>query len=167
MEQNDMMARAFDRAVSYYPYIARRAKDHFVYTVEYNTLGVSAQQSEQQFTVENSSDFIVLALAYTYATAAAGTTEQTYPLPLVQIRDSGSGANWFSGNQPLGNVAGRGSQADSAGPMILPHPRWVQAGSQVTVQATNLEATARRLWIGFIGCKVYRGLRPMPGQAET
>lgn len=132
-----------------------RGRDFFVYSVDYNTLAASAVQSTQSYQVDVDSDFLCLAMSYVVATTAAGTTEQTFPLPTIMVRDSGSGAAWFNLAQNLGNVAGR-QTVDGAGPYRLAYPRLVVAGSAVTVELTNLEATARRLWIAFHGMKIFR-----------
>jgi hypothetical protein len=105
--------------------------------------------------VANDVDFLVLGLSCEVATAAAGTTEQTYWPFLIMISESGSGNKWFDSSQHLNNVAGRGS-VDGLGYRPLPYPRFVQGATQVLVELTNLEASARRVWITFHGCKLYR-----------
>ncbi len=162
MSKQAAVVRAFDGITAFYPWIANRQKDYYVYAVEYNTLAVSAVAAQQSFNIDRDSDFIVLSMSVVMATAAAGTTEQTFPLPLAQVQDSGSGQNWFNTTQNLGNVAGR-MTVDGAGPYILEHPRWCNAGAQVIVSLTNLEATARRIWLAFHGCRVYRGMNPIGG----
>lgn len=131
-----------------------RRADYFGYSVEFNTLAISAVGSPQTFQVDNDQDFLVLGLSCEEATAAAGTTEQTYWPVLIQISEN-TGANWFSDKQHLHNVAGRGS-VGNPNYTPLPYPRFVSGGSTVTVRLDNLEATARRLWILFHGVQIFR-----------
>lgn len=132
----------------------RRAADYFITSVEYNTLALSAVAAPQTFQVQNDADFLVLGISAVEATTAAGTTEQTYWPVLIRIFDSGSGASWMDNPQHLHNVAGRGT-VDAMGYRPLPYPRLVTAASAVTVELTNLEATARRIWISFHGVKIF------------
>lgn len=130
--------------------------EYFGYSCEWNTLASSAVAQPDTFTVANDVDFLCLGLAVIEATAAAGTTEQTYWPVTVNIFESGSGNRWYDAPQHLHNIAGRGS-VDGLGYRPLPYPRFVQGATEVTVELTNLEANARRLWLIFHGCKIYRG----------
>lgn len=133
----------------------RRKRDYFGYGVEYNTLAASAVASEQQFQVQADADFFCLSISAIEATTTAGTTEQTYWPIVLNIFDSTSGSTWFNTFVHLNNVAGRMAN-DGRGPHQLEFPRLVEAAGAVTVQLTNLEATARRIWILFHGCKIWR-----------
>lgn len=141
----------------------KRGRDFHIYSVEYNTLAASASAAEQQFVVQDNTDFLVLELSCVGATAAAGTAEQTFWPVLAQIVDTGTGQNWFSAPQHLHNVFGRPS-FDGAGSHVLKAPRFIPATSTVTVQLTNLEATARRYWLAFIGVKVYKNQKFDPDE---
>lgn len=157
--------RAFDKITAFYPEIAERRRDYGVYGFDFNTLAASAAGQEETENIDRDSDFIVTAIDAVITTDAAGGTEQSFPECLMQIRDSGSGQNWFNRSQHMGNVVGR-NVVDGHGPLELARPRWIPAGSAVTVILQNLEATARRIWISFHGDKVYRGMDPieeMPG----
>src|SRR5438093_747720 len=87
-----------------------RARDFFCFDLDYNTLNASGQTSDQ-FTVQNDSDFLVLSIQGTAATAAAGTAERTYWPYLISIQDTGSGAQWFGGDGAgfthMQNIVGR------------------------------------------------------------
>lgn len=133
-------------------YWNRRA-DYYAYSVEFNTLGVSATASDN-FQVDVDQDFLCLGLAAEETTTAAGTTEQTYWPVLVDIFEN-TGANWFDATQHLHNIAGRGT-VDGMGYRPLPYPRFTSGGSTVTVRLQNLEATARRIWITFHGVQIFR-----------
>ena len=153
--------KAFDRIVSFYPQLADRRKDFFSYTIDYNTIAASAVSAENGFNVDSERDFVVLELSYVMATAAAGTAEQAYPSVTIQIADASSGMNWLSAPTHLMNLFGKLASGAAGGTGVheLPHPRWVSAGSRVTTSVTNLEANARRLWLSFHGCLIYRGLQ--------
>lgn len=129
--------------------------DYFVYSVEYNTLGASAVNVAQSFQVQADSDFLVLGLSGLMATAAAGTAEQAFWSVVGRIFDSGTGAAWFDQLQNFHNIFGRGN-VDAQGMRVLPYPRFVEASSVVTVEATNLDANARRFWLSFHGLKIFR-----------
>lgn len=152
-------SRAFDRITSFFPQTARREKDFYTFGVEYNPLAASVQQATRQFAVDNDADFVVLSISMVLTTDVGAGTEQTFPEALMQVMDSGSGANWFNPTQHMGNVTQR-MTVDGQGPWILECPRWINAASQVTVTVTNLEATDRRLWLAFHGAKIYRGMNP-------
>lgn len=135
-------------------YWARDA-EYFVYSCEWNTLAASAQGQADQFTIANDVDFLVLGLNVVEATTTAGTTEQTYWPVLVNIFESGTGNRWFDAPQHLHNIAGRGT-VDGLGYRPLVYPRFIQGATEVSVELTNLEATGRRVWMSFHGCKIYR-----------
>lgn len=138
-----------------------KARDWFSYNLDFNTLAAGAVGQEATFTVQNDSDFLVLAVNVQAATAAAGTTELAYLPFLMQVRDTGSSANWFDSFTHIQNVTQR-VQRDAAGavaPCPLEIGRLIVAASSVTVQLTNLDgANARRVWLSFRGVKVYRKL---------
>lgn len=136
-----------------------RARDWFSYNLDYNTLAAGANAQEASFNVQNDSDFLCLAIVGKAATAAAGTAEQAEWTFLIQLRDTGSSANWMDSFTHLSNIVGRGaiSAAGGVAPIPLDHPRFIPAASAVTVQLTNLDgANARRVWLSFRGIKIYR-----------
>jgi len=55
----------------------------------------------------------------------------------------------------LHNVFGRGT-VDGMGYKPLPYPRFVSGGSTVSARLQNLEATARRIWLAFLGVQIFR-----------
>jgi len=132
-----------------------RDAEYFVYSCEWNTLALSAQGQADSFAIANDVDFLVLGVSVIEATAAAGTAEQAFWPVLVMISESGTGNKWFDSLQQLHNVAGRGN-VDGLGYRPLVYPRFIQGGTEVNVELTNLEATARRVWMSFHGCKIYR-----------
>lgn len=142
-----------------------RARDFFSFNLDFNTLGVSTTATDQ-FIVQNDSDFLVLSIQGTAATAAAGTAERTFWPYLISIADTGSGAQWFGGDgngfthiqNQVGRISG-GTAGIACDYAMLEHPRFVPAASTVTVVVNNLSANADRLWLSFRGVKVYRSLR--------
>lgn len=142
-----------------------RARDWFVFNCDYSSatavLAVSAVAQEQSFQTQNDSDFLVLAIVATSATVATPPVENAFQTITLQIRDTGSSANWFDRFTNIQNIAGRMSMgsAGSQSPGLLEHPRFVPAASQVTTQLTNLTATAAQVWVSFRGIKIYRTLQ--------
>ena len=132
--------------------------DWFVYSIEANPLLASAANVPFNFTIDNDSDFLVLSMAVVETQTPAFQTEVAFPPVLIRIQDTGSGALWQDAPQHITNMAGKNA-VNGAGPTVLEVPRWVQASSTVTVELTNLEATDRRLWLAFRGCKIYRTMR--------
>src|SRR5579859_430225 len=74
-----------------------RARDFFSFNLDYNTLNASTTTTDQ-FTVQNDSDFLVLAITASAATSGAGTAERAFLPYLISIQDTGSGAQWFGGD---------------------------------------------------------------------
>lgn len=154
--------RAFDPVTSFYPMLAERSRDYGVYGVDFNTLAASSPGQEASFNIDRDSDFIVLGIAGVETTDTTASTEQSFWEILMQVQDNGSGQNWYNSPQAMVNVVGRNA-VDGHGPLWLPRPRWINAGSTVTVTLRNLEATARRVFVSFHGEKAYRGMRPGTG----
>lgn len=143
-----------------------RARDFFVWNLDYNTVALGAIAQTDAFTQQNDSDFLLLGINAHATTTAAGTTEQALLNFLVSIQDSGSGQNWFGGDDGgfghAMNIFG-GLNISVAGdkfPGWLEYPRFIPAASTVTVSVTNLDAAnARRLFVSFRGIKIYRSVR--------
>ena len=132
--------------------------DFFVYSMDLNPLVASAVNQRGQFVVDSDSDFLTLSLAVVETQTPAFATEVTFPPVLVQLQDTGSGANWFDNPQHIANVFGRNA-VNGPGPTACDVPRWIAANATVTGQFQNLEATDRRLMLAFRGVKVYRTMR--------
>lgn len=143
-----------------------RARDFFIWNLDFNTVAAAAVGQTDSFTQQNDSDFLLLAISAHCTTTAAGTTEQAEQNFLISIQDSGSGQNWFGGDDNgfghIMNIAGglQTSQAGDIQPGYLEHPRFIPSASTVTVAITNLDAAnARRLFLSFRGVKIYRSVR--------
>jgi len=130
-------------------------KDFFVYGCEFLPLAASVRQNAA-FQVNEDSAFLIVAAARLYLTDANAIIAGDQALALVNIIDSGSGRSLISqttaGNDsPLDNWFGTGKN-----PAYWPFPKILRPNTQVTVQLTNLEATARNYRLSFIGFKIFR-----------
>lgn len=141
-----------------------RARDFFVWSLDFNTLGagVTANRSFEQ---QNDSDFLCLGIVSHAATTTDATAEQVYQDFLINVQDTGSGASWFGGDDAgfahIMNICG-GMRQGASGSVArgdLEHPRFLPAASTVTVTLTSFDAAARRVFISFRGVKIYRSLR--------
>lgn len=144
-----------------------KARDFFVMNCEIQFPAAAGIVSDTE-NVQNDADFLVLDIAVTAATAAAGTAEVAYLPYLIAIQDTSSGSNWFGGNSASGagfthiqNIAARLSMgtAGAADYAPLPHPRFLPRATSVTVSLNNLSANANRVWVSLRGLKVYDQLR--------
>lgn len=126
----------------------------FIQQIEYNPLAASAQGIPGTFTIDNGFDFLCTHVTE-IITNTTGDTEQTFPEHLVQISNASSGEQWTAGGfHHAANVFGRSPV--NGQPTPLAWPQLVRGGQTVTVLATNLEATARRIWMGFHGVLITR-----------
>lgn len=144
-----------------------RARDWFGFNLDYNLLAAGAVGVNQTFTVQNDSDFLCMSVWAHATTLAAATAEQAEQNFLIAVQDSGSGANWFGAENTNGfahlmNFAGARQRA-VAGAAVggwMAHPRFIPAGSTVSVALTNLDAAnGRRVFLLFEGVKIFRSLR--------
>jgi len=135
-----------------------RAHDYFEYSVDYNTLAASAVAAPRNINIDADSDFLVLSVSRVITTDASGATEQPFAEQLIRVMDSASGANWMNEFTHLDNFAGR-MAVDGFGPKWLEVPRLVIRSAAITIELTNLEAAARRIWITFHGCKIFNRIR--------
>src|SRR5258706_4524114 len=75
-----------------------RARDFFSFNLDYNTLNASSTTTDQ-FTVQNDSDFLVLAITASAATSGAGTTEPAYLSYLISIQGTRAGPQGVGGDR--------------------------------------------------------------------
>lgn len=140
-------------------------KDFFIYTVPFGIgglgvqlgagAGVTAQASVQ---IQDDSAFLIVSGARAYLTTADAPIAGDQALALISVVDSGSGrqlvgAGGSSGGSStyIENWFGTGKN-----PAYWPFPKIVKPSATLTVQLTNLEATARHYEICFIGFKIFR-----------
>lgn len=131
--------------------------DWFVYGVRWNPLAASSPRTDQSFNVDIDSHFLVLATVGQVADNPPTTLDAT-PTVLVEIQDTGAGANWFNGQQLFYNVFGS-QLSGNIPPNACEVPRFVAGGSTVTVSLQNLVAAAKQVWVAFRGAKIYKNLR--------
>lgn len=129
------------------------AKLLYTYSFDTGTLAAGATATDS-VAIEADSSFVITKGSY-FATDDAGTA-QTYnsrivPLVLMQLRDTGSGREFFDEAQPIPNLFGSGEI-----PFIFPVQQVVRANSVLRANFTSLEATNTvRIWISLIGYKLY------------
>jgi hypothetical protein len=108
------------------------------------------------FAVQEDSAFLIVAGARLYLDSSDGVIAGDQALALINVIDSGSGrsliAQTTAGNDsPIENWFGTGKN-----PAYWPFPKILRPNSVVTVQLTNLEATARNYRLSFLGFKIFR-----------
>jgi hypothetical protein len=138
------------------PPLLTAPKDFFVYGCEYLPLAISAVKQAASFQVQEDSAFLIVAAARLYLTNADAIIASDQALALVNVIDSGAGRSLISqttaGNDsPIDNWFGTGKN-----PAYWPFPKILRPNSVVTVQLTNLEATARNYRLSFLGFKIFR-----------
>lgn len=125
-----------------------KQKDYFIYSLEFLPLAASGIAAAA-VNIQSDSHFLIelitgVATDVTNATFIANVPE------LVNMTDSGSGRNFFDKPVHWNNLFGTAQL-----PGVLPFPKVINAGSTLTIQLTNLEATARNVRISLIGFKVF------------
>jgi len=137
------------RAVAMLPPMMRDTiKQYYAYTADFLPLQASLPATVP-FTVEASTDFVVVALT-AIVTDVANTTFLGNVPETVQIVDASTGMAWFNGinGTHFNNVFG-----DAQQPYFMPLPYYLRANSTVNVTLTNLEAVARNVRVAFHGFK--------------
>ena len=129
-------------------------EDFFVYSASLGNLAPAAQANVN---LQIQADAIfewVMATCYGNLHGATPPFTDAALLPVsVQLIDSGSGRQLFSGAIPITSFAGTGKQ-----PFILPVSRFFRARSNIQITATNFDAasTYDNLFLNFIGRKLFR-----------
>src|SRR2546423_2224756 len=139
-------------------------KDFFIYTVPFGigglgtTLAVSAVNQQDTVQIQDDSAFLIVAGARAYLTTGDAAIAGDQALALISVVDSGSGRQLVGAGSRTGgsqtyieNWFGTGKS-----PAYWPYPKIVKPNATLTVQLTNLEATARHYEIAFIGFKIFR-----------
>lgn len=130
------------------PRLRQRARDFFVYTLDFLPLALSATAT-QEVQIQSDSDFVIGA-AVAVVTDTANTTRLGFVPQLVQLFSSGTGRNLFSNPTHFENVFGTAQE-----PAIWPIPKVLPAASTFNAQLQNLEATARNVRLAFLGFKIF------------
>lgn len=132
-----------------------RPRDFFIYsTPDFTSLAAGASASET-FTVQNDSDFLIVALNGTAVDPADETSVFTTPALTVSLRDSGSGREFQNRPQHWRNVMGEAEL-----PSFLPYPKFIDRASDVSLTLSNLSAAqAYRVRVAFMGFKIFNIMR--------
>jgi hypothetical protein len=128
-------------------------RDFYVYRSNIASIAAGANASDT-INIEADSDFILQKMSYHVDIAAAAYTSSARPIPNVsiQLTDTGSGRQVFSGAIPIPAVFGTGEL-----PFLLPNPRRFSANSTLALSYANFDAAITyRIYLCFIGMKVYR-----------
>jgi hypothetical protein len=136
------------------PAMRDRARDFFVYSVDFANIATTST-STGTFTVQNDSDFLVVAINGEEVDPANESTAITTSPLLITVTDGGSGRNWFNRAQAYANIVGTGQL-----PAFLPYPKFVDRSSDVSVTITNnAAAQAARIRLSFVGFKIFDIMR--------
>lgn len=130
------------------------AEDFYVYSAQFGNMAAAAT-ALQNLQVQADSDFEWI-MSTCYGNLHGGTEpfSDAILLPInIQILDSGSGRNLFSAALPISCIAGSGKQ-----PFILPVSRLFMSRSNISVSATNFDASNQydNIVLNFIGRKIFK-----------
>jgi len=132
-----------------------RPRDYFVYSTPDFTSIAAGASATQTFTIQNDSDFLIVALAGTAVDPADETSILTDPALTVAIKDSGSGRELQNRPQHWRNTMGTAQL-----PYYLPYPKFIDRASDVSLTLANLSAAqAYRARVAFIGFKIFNIMR--------
>jgi hypothetical protein len=127
-------------------------KDFFVYENDISALAAAASVTSN-LQILADADFFLVKMAFFADIAGAVETDSTRVIPLVtiQVTDTGSGRQLFSGAVPIPSIFGTGQI-----PFILPIVRKFAANSTIQLAYTNFSAaTTYNIRTSFIGWKEY------------
>ena len=128
--------------------LKRRAKQFFVYSVEFLPLGASATAT-QTFVSQGDSAFIAVGATGQSRDTGTGAAQADRPFTMAML-SSGSGRQLQDRAQDFDNIVGTAQL-----PSIWPAPYILAPSSTFSVTLTNLIATARNVRISFVGFKVF------------
>lgn len=132
----------------------KHIKDFYAYNANLDSLAPGATATDV-INIEADSDFIAVKTTYHCDIAGAAQTEDSRPVPLIDIliTDSGSGRNLLDQFTPIDNIAGRGQL-----PFVLPVPRRFSANSSINIsfKSNDVAATYSNVKLTFIGYKIFR-----------
>lgn len=127
-------------------------EDWFIYGI--NVLAIAPGATvNSNIQIQADSDFKLIKLSMAADIAAAAFTVSTQPLPNVtmQLVDTGSGRQLFSGAVPLIALFGDGKL-----PHILPVPRIFKARSNIALTFANYDAAVTyNVRMAFEGSKIF------------
>lgn len=129
-------------------------EDLYIYQVNFGSLAAGATANQQNVLIQADSHFEWFASTY-YAFLDGSTPpypDNTFINVAIQIADSGSGRQLFSGPVPITSIAGPGRE-----PAYLPVPRIFMSKSQITINAINNDSTNKydNIQLSLIGRKIF------------
>lgn len=129
-------------------------RDYFAYAPPIFNLAPGASGT-QTFTVQNDSDFLLVAVAGTVVNAAALATPVVFPAQTVQFTDSGSGRQLSNRELPWDAAVGTGQL-----PFYFPYPKFIDRASDFsTAIANNDPVITIEVRIVFHGFKIFDMMR--------
>lgn len=130
-----------------------KPRDFFVYGVDFLSIAAGATAT-QTFTVQNDSDFlIVAATAAVVDPADEGTDFVNRAALTIAMTDGGAGRNLQNRPQAFSNLVGTGQL-----PCYWPFPKFVDRASDFTTTIANNDPTdSARVRLSYLGFKIFYG----------
>jgi hypothetical protein len=132
----------------------RIIKKPFTYATNFtNTQFTAGTTLTNNIAIQSDAPFLIQSQTYSADVAAAGQTQNSQTIPLVNclLTDTGSGNQLMNQAVPVSQIFGNGQF-----PYILPEPYLLDARSNLSVQVTNRDAAqAYNLFLSFEGVKLY------------
>lgn len=138
------------------PHLRDRPRDFFTYSPpDFLSIAAAGGTQTQTFTVQNDSDFLIVAMAGIEVDPAdEGVGLSTDPLT-IEITDSGSGRNLMNRPQAYANLVGTGQL-----PAYWPYPKFIDRSSEVSTTLVNNDPTqAYRVRLSYLGFKIFDMMR--------
>ena len=126
-------------------------RDFFVYSVDFLSIAAAGGTGTETFTVQNDSDFLIVAVNGVATDPAAEETLRATSALTIQFVDSGSGRQLQNRAQGYNNVVGTAQL-----PAYWPFPKFVDRASDFTTTIVNNDtANATRVRLSFLGFKIF------------
>lgn len=128
-------------------------RDFFVYGVDFQTIAAVGGSATQTFTVQNDSDFLIVAVAATVVDPTDEGVARSRDALTIEMFDGGSGRALQNRAQAFSNLVGTAQL-----PAYWPFPKLVDRASDFqTTIVNNDPADAARVRLSYIGFKVFPG----------
>ncbi len=116
------------------PELREKARDYFVYAVDFLPLTADSADSDT-ISIQNDSDFLIVAATAIARDPADPATRFADPPITARIEDTGSGRNLENRAIDWASYFG-----DAELPFYLPYPKLIDRASTITTTLTNLDA---------------------------
>lgn len=130
-------------------WVRERAKDFFVYSVDFLPLAASGTATGD-IAIQNDSDFLIIAGVVRADDNAAPPVDVPIPQVTIEVTDGGSGRQLQNRAQHITNMFGTGQL-----PAFWPYPKLLDRATTLQTRVANLTAAAINLRIGYWGFKVF------------